>query len=731
MKPKSFKSNGGGSPYQPDLSSNHYAVTVERFRIMENLLYSVILDGRRDDRYILETGDVLALAIGDSPKIVMARVFAIQADSDQFQFTLAEHNKQSVIEKADLRSSKPLPSAAWETFLKELKKCGCGHHNKKRKTLLHLIKMAKAIAHAPGRILLTVRPAALLKDLQDVAEQIQTVIDEDAGGGGLDLDELESFFPNDVDEVVVVDANRDLQQPMLEATTLVANRVNLETSITSDKEGLVFTIPGKAFSKAARLHTGGGGSSQQYFLDWDRLSPDDIWFSSNREQTVVSVYSHENDSIVYHNYPVRKIKVLSNGKLEFELEASFNADVFMTRDVENTLFTLHNYRVALDYPEEYSGGFSPFAVPEEINQPGIENILSIDPEHYKFKALDLDDDYNIMSGVGDPDSNDDLLFHINHGKSTLTSQFVKSHEYWVGGVGVSDIVDDNQAVVTVDSVLVDADKGTAIVVFSHKGRDKFFKDRIRNNEQLIMKRLSTASAKKPAAIKLTLEKRAVSSTPDPAAGNVDDYVGDISQITDGITQLLEEEDLKSLSELAKWLEENPPSSGLELVVTGAEYIPVRRKIETLNSVTGVIGLNAWKSTNGEYTCIDLEPAEKLANIMSVVHIPGSFMSEVKKVSFLGELDEIKQKASEEFRRATLRQAADEITPEYEAYVSVYNVEGGHNVCSNEAILKIMRKKKDGKCIYRIVLKKSAMANRINHGKYGKCILYINQNIPLM
>jgi hypothetical protein len=66
-----------------------------------------------------------------------------------------------------------------------------------------------------------------------------------------------------------------------------------------------------------------------------------------------------------------------------------------------------------------------------------------------------------------------------------------------------------------------------------------------------------------------------------------------------------------------------------------------------------------------------------------------------------------------------------------AHLSIYSEDGGYAVCNNEKIDKILRKKKDGKCIYRIVIKNSVRANRIHHGKHRKCIIYIDRYWPMV
>jgi hypothetical protein len=110
--------------------------------------------------------------------------------------------------------------------------------------------------------------------------------------------------------------------------------------------------------------------------------------------------------------------------------------------------------------------------------------------------------------------------------------------------------------------------------------------------------------------------------------------------------------------------------------------------------------------------------------LSEIHNNG-FESEVKEETFIKQLEEIRkdQLGQELLDRVVQPQ---QIAAIQGAYVSIYNGEKGHGVCNNERIWRVLRKKKDGKCIYRIVIKKGARANRIAHGKHRKCVMYIDR-----
>ena len=141
MKPKSFKSKEGRkydpgysvSPkqkYFQQLNPVHFCFGVDQLRIDSNeqikIQWSLLFDAKDPafrafgyEGFAID--DVLTLAIGDSPKIVMATVadFKPMGDlgqpmGDLGQVTLTEHTQEF------LRSSKQTPSAQMEKFLERI-----------------------------------------------------------------------------------------------------------------------------------------------------------------------------------------------------------------------------------------------------------------------------------------------------------------------------------------------------------------------------------------------------------------------------------------------------------------------------------------------------------------------------------------------------------------------------------------------------------------------------------
>jgi len=635
----------------------------------------------------ISLGDTVALAINNSQDVVMARV----ADIKHNEATLAEY----IPHQLPLRSSKlkQTPSPKWKSLLKELKKkCGSGHHNKKQKRLLHVVRVARALRATPDSIKLTVRPAkevVLLGNarafedgnpLDLVVEQIQDAIAE--AGESVDLDEIGEFFPINPQ---VVDANHTSKQQKLEAMTIVANGVSLGISKTSDKKQLL-TISEKALERALYYNT-----EQNSPVDKDELKLKDL-LDTKQHRVRVSAYSHDHGSIVYDNKLVRNIKKSSNGGdfIVFELEPILHA-VSEIEDLESVLLTITIYdpEDKVDSVEPETDRLSPY-------------LLEISPDMYKFES----------------DLNTNKKKFVIDAPVDALSQFTPGDTYLFG-------VDNLHAAVTVQNLIYEPEE-RGEVEFFHKGGavlDLLEAALALSGNNPIMKRLNNASPQGDEAIQLTLEYLAGA---DPGADPGADLAGDNPPraIVDEIVALIrEDQDGISVAELAGWLEENHQLNPEELMVTGAEYKPKENGYNTESSVTGGFIIDVWMSAGGGYSFFDLEPQYQFENVRSVVHsstIVGDdeIKSEVEERDFVQILEEVRQQEARNLQSK-------------KAHLSIYSEGGGYAVCNNEKIDKILRKKKDGKCIYRIVINKGVRANRIHHGKHRKCIIYIDRYSPMV
>jgi len=724
MKPKSFKSTErrkydlayGVSlkqRYFQQLTPKHFRFGVDQLSIDSNeqilIKWSLLLDAKDPDYYfdVFALDDNVAITIDTNSQVLLAIVTDVVQVDNQLQVTLTEHRRE-------LQALGQAPSLQWISFLKELKKCGSGHHNKKQKTLLHLIKIAQAQEDKPERILLTVRPMRPIIDT-DVVEPMQEAIIEAATEGSyLSLDEIEQFFP---EEPKVIDANYFPRRVEVEATTFVRNGGRVEISTTLDIEGVLtdsITISKLDLTRDLIYNT------KTPLLDEDPYHPApepmlaDWEADSSNTERILSIYSHEDGLAVYHNITVKNISVLPNGDVVVALEHNLEARRLRSVDmanIDNALVTIIGYHTRPEEPA-VPPGWSPY--PDDL----IRNpLLAIAPGMYKFLKPQ-------------PESNDRERLRITEplaqetGAANLDlSRFVEGEPYLVS------VGNTHSAAVRVDSVTFDAVEKKATVDFAYEGgRRVWGLEQVpyaQQREKLSMKRLFEASPQQHAAITLTLERAAELDEPAAALPDGDSDGDDLKAIADGIRGLLQDDPdgEVSLLELNAWLEQNQRDPDLKVI--GVEHVAQQQPTETSSSVTGGMDIEAWEPENGKYMYLDLDPVDaQLTNVKSLfyksrlVEDAPEPVSEVEEKLLVTHLDEMR--------------AIDlDVVPggEYgvNAFLSIYSAgEGGYAVCNNERIYRILRKKKDGKCIYRIVMKKGVRANRIAHGKHQTCVMYIDQ-----
>ena len=704
MKPKSFKSKGVQGDALSDMAlmqslPDHYNVPIGQIKIDSKQQYFEIMWKNDNGGEILDTGDIVAVTIDDGKDIFLASISKVSMVGDH--------------QRAILQSSKP--SAEWARFLTELKKkCDSGHHNKKRKTLLHIIKTARYIEDNPESIQLQVRqklaqendPANSPGDLRDAVEKIQEAIEEAAAAGErLDLAELADLFLDY--DVVIVDANHTSKQKKLDAMTIVANGVSLGISKTSDRKQLL-TISEEALERALYYNT---EQNSPVVVDKDEL--EDL-LDTKQHRARVSVYSHDHDSIVYSNKSVQNITKSSNGEFKFELEPNLHA-VSEIEDLESALesvlLTITIYDPVELVPEDPVDSVEPETdrlLPTLLEK---NKMLEITPDMYKFES----------------DLNTNKKKFVIDAPVDALSQITPGDTYLIG-------VDNLHAAVTVQNLIYEPEK-RGEVEFSHKGGGRL--DLLEaalalSGNNPIMKRLNNAYQQGGEAIQWTLEYL-------PGA----DLAGDnppraeLVAIVDEIAALIrEDQDGISVAELANWLEENHQLDPTALMVTGAEYKPNENGYNTESSVTGGFIIDVWMSACGGYSFFDLEPQYQFENVRSMVHsstIVGDdeIKSEVEERGFVVILEEVRQQyiIQEADEPEQLQEARN--LQSKKAHLSIYSEDGGYAVCNNEKIDKILRKKKDGKCIYRIVVKNSVRANRIHYGKHRKCIIYIDRYSPVV
>ena len=716
MKPKSFKSKELGEQTMAILEQDPialYTFDVAQKIAIRDFSVGVTFDDdwvydwgervagtRRLATSGIALGDILALTIDSDPEVVMARVADVKHD----EVILVEHNKQPF----GSSKSKQTPSLPWISFLKELKKkCGSGHHNKKKKRLLHVVRTARNIEARPERIKLTVRPLEEAlgnvqvfedrKPLDLVVAQIQDAIAEaDQGGDSVDLNDITEIIPED--PAAVIDADYVPPAAPVAATILVMNGVDLRRYFNGSKETI--RISKGLIDNAVRVRTGDHFPVPESLVD-----PEVDW--------ALDIYSHDQAVTTHDNRAVKKISVSQDDSTyDLELDVSLEARSFWPNNKDDDhLVVISGYKPVID------------EAVEEWDESGLEKkndemLLAIRPDMYEFL----------------PKSNDGYVpLQINHplGRKIL-SRFEEGRRY-LASVG------NTHVAVRVTNVTIDDVKKIATVDFDYEGDPIGQLSYAQQREELIMSRVSEVFTAIDAAITLTLEKDVpdvpfvgVGADFDPVIDGVPDQ-SDLTEIADGIGQLLQDDLDKdvSLIEVAHWLAEKELP---HLKVTGAEHVAPQAAYETSSSVSGIAQLDVFESEDRKYIFVDMP--ESIENVKSLVNralleeelaedAQEPPLREVKERSLIAELDELR-----EIDLAVIQGGEG---GGYYGYVSIYSrgkffsgEKGGYAVCNNEQILRVLRKKKDGKCIYRIVMKKGVRANRIAHGKHEKCVVYIEQ-----
>jgi hypothetical protein len=219
---------------------------------------------------------------------------------------------------------------------------------------------------------------------------------------------------------------------------------------------------------------------------------------------------------------------------------------------------------------------------------------------------------------------------------------------------------------------------------------------------LVIKGVQRAILQK-SALMLTLRPEALPTSTSP----------DLEQLSMDLTAYLEG-GKRRLVDVDAWVKQRP----VALYVVDAEHVPQMAIMRTKSSVTPGVPFEISSSKNGRCTYFDVS-VKDIAELTTCVYaseLPERQtlrLESVSNVNFVLYLEEVKRPQED-----ALRGYQNQI-------MSVYNGEYKHVICNNEQVHKIMRKKKDGKCIYRIVVKHGVAARQIAYGKYQNCTFYLD------
>ena len=264
---------------------------------------------------------------------------------------------------------------------------------------------------------------------------------------------------------------------------------------------------------------------------------------------------------------------------------------------------------------------------------------------------------------------------------------------------------------TVEDGIWDDDlKQGSFELSSHKLNEDYisFLNKIEaNRPDLVIKGVQRASPEQASVLSLTLRPYVLQTT----GTSLEQLIPDLTKYLEGGKRIIED--------VGAWLEQR----SVALDVVDAEHVPQMAIMRTKSSATPGVSFEISSSKDEMYTYYDVGGmdfdnliahayASEYPNDHELSSTP--IIESISNVNLVLHLEEIKQKQIELTQRQLM---------------SVYNSVEKHLVCSNEKIHKIMRKKKYGKCIYRIVVKHGVAARQAAYGKYQNCTLYLDDIQP--
>lgn len=251
----------------------------------------------------------------------------------------------------------------------------------------------------------------------------------------------------------------------------------------------------------------------------------------------------------------------------------------------------------------------------------------------------------------------------------------------------------NMMLSTVKSVERDGSKTMVTFEQSNGFTDNW--DYMSTDPYLTIKRIPMAMPGEPLALKLTLTATALVEDQEP--------VGDqdlVAETAEAINDAIGGGDMVDLADLDELLGES------ELGVTG---VGVSRRMfgygQTKSTVVNKIGATICGSSDGIKTYIDIDPRYANAVVYKSTLKDGGAVAEEHTSSPLTlQLEHMRAMVGQEAYQMSGQEARG-----YEGYITIVGVDGVVK-CDREKVSKVLRKKKGGRCIYRIV---------VDHGKKVK------------
>ena len=266
---------------------------------------------------------------------------------------------------------------------------------------------------------------------------------------------------------------------------------------------------------------------------------------------------------------------------------------------------------------------------------------------------------------------------------------------------------------TVKSVESDGSKTMVKMDLPGDAYDAWTKKKI---PYLTMKGITMAMPAKPLALKLTLAADSVEDEPV-----YHDLVAEITEVTNAA---IDASDIVDLADIDEILDESGQGQGDVWGVTGVDvFNGFPGYGQTKSSVVNKIGATVWASSDGKKTYIDID--QDLVGRGAMIH-----KSTLKDGGGVDE-EQVEEPVGLqlEHMRARLGQGGFPLLGQqeqlYGADVTIFGVDGVVK-CDRERVTKVLRKKKGGRCIYRIVVDHGNKVKTTHPGKRCDCTMYLDE-----
>jgi hypothetical protein len=261
---------------------------------------------------------------------------------------------------------------------------------------------------------------------------------------------------------------------------------------------------------------------------------------------------------------------------------------------------------------------------------------------------------------------------------------------------------------TVKSVEYDGSKTMVKMDLPADAHDAWLGD---TDPYLTMKGIPMAMPARAAALKLTL------TAGEPVADQ-DPRVAEIAEAINAAIDASDTSDIVALADIDEILDESGQGQGDLWGVTGVDvFNGFPGYSQTKSSVVNKIGATVWASSDGKKTYIDIDQGlvGRRGMIYKSTLKDGGGVAEEQVDAPVG--------LQLEHMRARLGQGG------YGAHVSILGVDGVVK-CDRERVSKVLRKKKGGRCIYRLVVDHGNKVKTTHPGKRCDCTMYLDERWDL-